>query len=277
MIILSGTPVRDRIKDEIIHSLPTLSRDPKLLIIQVGNNPESSVYVSQKMKFGQSVGISVEHMVCDENISEQDLLSRIHTSNTSQEVTGIIIQLPLPPHLNTRTILDAVDPAKDVDGLGITQIGLRTVGDQYAHVPATARGIMSLYDHYSISLEGKHVVVVGRSQLVGKPVASLCLQRNATVTVCHSHTVGLENITRTADILVIACGKPRLITASHVVPGQIVIDVGLHRTDSGLCGDVDYDEVARVVSAITPVPGGVGPLTVASLFQNVVDAVRFLK
>ncbi len=277
MNILSGIPVRDRIKDEIIQSLSTLSRDSKLLIIQVGNNPQSSVYVSQKIKFGQSVGISVEHMVCVENISEQDLLSRIHMSNASQEVTGIIIQLPLPPHLNTRVILDAVDATKDVDGLGITQIGLCAVGGQYAHVPATARGIMSLFDYYGISLEGKHVVVVGRSHLVGKPVASLCLERNATVTVCHSHTIGLESITRTADILVIACGKPRLIKASHVVSGQIVIDVGLHRTESGLCGDVDYEEVAGVVGALTPVPGGVGPLTVASLFQNVVDAVRFLK
>ena len=272
MNILSGTTVRDALLETLREKISLLSQPLTLAIFQVGQNDASAAYIGQKKKMGASLGIAVEHILLDEHVSEEEFLQHIERRNADRAVTGIIVQLPLPPRLNRRKILDAIAPGKDVDGLGSVQSARLYLGDPSAIAPATARGIMSLCEYYTIGLEGRHVVVVGRSDLVGKPTALLALQHNATVTVCHSRTQNLPEITRTADILIAACGIPRHIGADHVRAGQVVIDVGIHKTEQGICGDVDFDAVKDSVSAITPVPGGVGPLTVISLFQNVVDA-----
>ena len=261
MNILSGIVVRDVLRQQLMDHIGTLKTKPELVIIQIGDNPESSIYIEQKKKFGQSVGIPVHHVVLPVTITEQEVIDTIHTYNANDNIKGIIVQLPIPSGINTKKILDEISPEKDVDGLGA-----------YSHyIPATARGIMSLCDYYDIGMQGKHVVVVGRSELVGKPTALLCLKRNATVTVCHSYTKNLKEITKQADILIVACGKLQYITSEFVSAGQVVIDVGIHRTEHGLCGDVDMESVKHIVGSITPVPGGVGPLTVVSLFQNVCD------
>ncbi|MES2213676.1 MAG: bifunctional 5,10-methylenetetrahydrofolate dehydrogenase/5,10-methenyltetrahydrofolate cyclohydrolase [Patescibacteria group bacterium] len=272
MIILSGKIVRDGVKKQMQEKVASLSSVPELAIIQIGNNPESTTYIGQKKKFGLSIGVAVRHIECGEQVSENEILGIIETLNANKNISGIIMQLPIPAHLHKQKILDSIALEKDVDGLGTGQMGLLHSGSERALVPATARGVMSLLDYYSIELLGKHVVVVGRSNLVGKPIATLCLKRNATVTVCHSHTRLLADITKTADILIVACGVTKYITDAYVREGQIVVDVGIHKTMGGMCGDVDFESVSTIVSAISPVPGGVGPLTVLSLFQNVIDA-----
>ncbi|MEI6843250.1 MAG: bifunctional 5,10-methylenetetrahydrofolate dehydrogenase/5,10-methenyltetrahydrofolate cyclohydrolase [bacterium] len=272
MILLSGKIVRDTLVEELKQTVARLSVQPKLVIVQVGNNPESTVYINQKKKLGEVLGVSVEHSMYDENISENDLLKNVEKLNIDTNVTGIIVQLPLPKHINSRHILDSISSIKDVDGLGSVQTGLLVTGNTQAFIPATARGIMLLFDYYNISLSGKHVVVVGRSDLVGKPVATLSLSRNATVTLCHSKTAHLKEITQTADVIIVAIGKPNFVDSSYVREGQVVIDVGIHKLDGAMCGDVNFESVKDIVSAISPVPGGVGPLTVVSLFQNLVDA-----
>jgi methylenetetrahydrofolate dehydrogenase (NADP+)/methenyltetrahydrofolate cyclohydrolase len=272
MILLSGIQVRDKLKERLKIKVASLDVLPKLVIFQVGENKESDIYINHKKKFGEELGIVVEHKKFPDDVKEDEVVGVIQSYNKDSKVGGIIVQLPMPKHLNRSKILNAIDIEKDVDGLGSGQIGLLYSGDKNAIVPATARGVISLLDFYKINLESKHVVVIGRSNLVGRPVVQMCLNRNATVTVCHSHTKNLESITKTADILIVACGKMRFIDSSYVKEGQVIIDVGIHRTEAGICGDVDFDSVKDMVSAISPVPGGVGPLTVVSLFQNLVDA-----
>jgi methylenetetrahydrofolate dehydrogenase (NADP+)/methenyltetrahydrofolate cyclohydrolase len=274
MILLSGIQVRDRLKEQLKKEVASLDVLPKLVILQIGDNKESDIYINQKKNFGEELGIEVEHKKFEENTKEKDLIEKIQQYNKDNSVGGIIVQLPIPKHFNQSKILNSIDIQKDVDGLGSGQIGLFYSGDKSAIMPATARGIISLLDFYKIDLESKHVVVVGRSNLVGRPLAQMCLNRNATVTICHSHTKNLEVITKSADILIVACGIPNFIGPQHVCKEQIVVDVGIHRTPNGLCGDVDFDKVSQIVSAVTPVPGGVGPLTVVSLFQNLIDAQK---
>lgn len=276
MILLSGIPVREKLSAILAQKLAALPAMPELAIIHVGTNAASDVYIGQKKKFGQSLGVPVRHISLGDDASEADVVGALETLNRDEAVRGIIVQLPLPAHLAEvtvrRRILDSIDPRKDVDGLGAEQAGRLYAGDSRAFMPATARGIMSLCDHYNISLEGKKVVVVGRSNLVGKPVALAALSRNATVIVCHSKTADLAAETKTADVLIVAMGVPKKIGLEHVSPGQTVIDVGIHRQAEGLCGDVDFEAVKDIVGAISPVPGGVGPLTIVSLFQNLCDA-----
>lgn len=274
MILLSGKETQEQLKKQLKNEVAVLDVSKKLVILQVGNNNESNIYINQKKKFGEEVGILVEHKRFEEKIKEADLIGVIEVCNKDKDVGGIIIQLPIPKHLDQSKIFSAVDVEKDVDGLGAAQIGLFYTGNKMATVPATARGVISLLDFYKISLKSKSVVVVGRSNLVGRPVAQMCLNRNATVTICHSYTKNLENITQTADVLIVACGIPNFIGPQHVCKKQVVVDVGIHRTPRGICGDVDFGKVSPVVSAITPVPGGVGPLTVVSLFQNFIDVQK---
>jgi methylenetetrahydrofolate dehydrogenase (NADP+)/methenyltetrahydrofolate cyclohydrolase len=277
MILLSGKTVRDELKKQLSERVGRLSSVPELAIIQIGVSPESYTYVEQKKKFGQSVGINVRHLLFDEDVAEEVIISKIEELNHLPEIGGIIVQLPIPKNLNKRKILDSIFPEKDVDGLGSVQEARLLQGDQSAIIPATARGILTLLEYYEISLSGKKVVVVGRSDLVGKPVAMCFLNRDATVTVCHSKTRNLPELTKMADILVVACGARSLIDAGYVCSGQVVVDVGIHKTDGGFVGDCDFEKIKDIVSAITPVPGGVGPMTVVSLFQNLVDAAEMAK
>lgn len=271
MILLSGKIIKEKIKDELRQKVASFRVPPTLAIIQVGDRPESNIYINQKQKFGEAIGVNVLKISFPENVSQEEIYKKIENLNHDEKVKGIIVQLPIPKHLDKRIILDAIDFEKDVDGLGTIQSGFLSTKDKKTILPATTRGVMTLLDYYEIELVGKNVVVVGRSDLVGKPIALACLHRNATVTICHSHTKNLSDVTRNANIIIAACGIPKIITGDFVREGQVVVDVGIHKTESGLCGDVDFEDVKDIVSAISPVPGGVGPLTVASLFQNLVD------
>lgn len=251
------------------------SGNPRLVIVQIGSDPGSSSYVRQKLKTCAEVGLRTEHRHLPEATTLEQLLHLVDELNGDADVTGFILQLPLPDSLSPALphIIRAIDPKKDVDGFGAYNIGKMFLSTVFEHLPpATPAGIIALLEHYNISLEGKHAVIVGRSNIVGKPLAIMLLNRHATVTICHSRTRDLAALTRQADILIAAVGRPRMITANMVKPGAVVIDVGVNRAPEGLCGDVDFDAVSGVASAITPVPGGVGPMTVASLIRNVVRA-----
>jgi methylenetetrahydrofolate dehydrogenase (NADP+)/methenyltetrahydrofolate cyclohydrolase len=225
----------------------------------VGANKESNAYITQKKKFGADIGVSVEHLVLAEGISQTSLLSQIREYNDDRGIHGIIVQLPLPTHIDTCRVLEEIDPKKDVDGLHSVNMKLLLEGKAGGFIPATAQGVMTLLTHYKIPLAGVRVVVLGRSILVGKPIALSLVNRGATVTVCHSHSVDIEKITKASEIVVVAIGKPKAIGKSYFSKGQVIVDV-----------------VCKKAKAITPVPGGVGPMTVASLFQNVVNAYRQL-
>jgi methylenetetrahydrofolate dehydrogenase (NADP+)/methenyltetrahydrofolate cyclohydrolase len=249
--------------------------DPKLVVVQVGNDPASASYIKQKVKSCEAVGMRQEHRHLDENISLKELMEVIDALNADEDVTGFFVQLPLPAHLEKHApdIIKAIDPKKDIDGFGAYNLGKVFLSKEFEHLPpATPSGIIRLLEHYDIEIAGKHAVVVGRSNTVGKPVAIMLLNRNATVTICHSKTKDLAAQVVQADIVIAAVGKPKMITADMVKEGATVVDVGIHRTDDGLCGDTDFAALESKVSAISPVPGGVGPMTVASLIRNCVTA-----
>ena len=295
-MILDGKQIAQTIRGEIREQVEALKaagkRVPKLAIVLVGHNPASETYVANKMKACEEVGIEAQKITYTEDITEQTLLTEIHRLNSDDSIDGFIVQLPLPEHINEATILAAIDYRKDVDGLTPTNVG-RTVQGVPSIVSATPRGIRELLSRYQIATEGKHVVVIGRSNIVGKPIAMLLMQRpylslpdmsaaslgDATVTICHSKTRDLAAICRTADIIIVAAGSPKLLTADMVKPGATIIDVGINRIDDitsprgyRLVGDVDFDNVAPIAGAITPVPGGVGPMTIVSLLQNTLQA-----
>lgn len=277
--ILDGKKLGDRIADDLKSAISDLMAEglpqPHLAIIQVGNKPESTIYIGRKKKFGERIGVGVTHVHLPEDISQEEMLGRIRVLNGDEHVHGIIVQLPLPAHLDRAALLNAILPEKDVDGLGEVNAAKLLNAEPDAIVPATTRGIITLLKENNIHIEGKHAVVVGRSALVGKPTATALANSGARVTVCHSGTADLAAETKLADILVVAVGRPRLITAEHVSPGQAVIDVGINPdpfAERKIVGDVDFAPVSEIVGSISPVPGGVGPMTVTSLFQNVVDA-----
>ncbi len=274
MILLSGKETRDFLKKQLLEEVGGLLIKPKLVIFQIGDNEESNVYIKQKKIFGESLGIEVVHKKFPDDVGEDELINNIEAYNQNEKISGIIFQLPVPKNINLHKILNTIDYRKDVDGLGFIQQGKFYSGDKDAIIPATARGVMSLFDYYKIDLRSKNVVVIGRSNLVGRPIAQMCLNRNATVTVCHSKTDNIKNITKTADVIIVACGVLGMVDSSYVREGQVIIDVGIHKTITGLRGDVVFDDVKNMVSAISPVPGGVGPLTVVSLFQNLLDAQK---
>ncbi len=276
-MILDGKELSKKIKQEIKEEVSKLIEQntvvPGLAIVLVGSNPASEIYVRNKLKAAAFCKINAFLIREDENITEEELLKLVHSLNKDPKYHGVIVQLPLPKHINEQKIIDAIDTSKDVDGFGVLNKG-RLFSGLKAMESATPHGIMRLLDAYEIPIEGKRAVVVGRSNIVGKPMAMLLLNRNATVTICHSKTKNLKEITKQADILVVAIGKAKYITADMVKEGAVVVDVGTNRIDGVLCGDVDFENVSPIASYISPVPGGVGPLTIASLLENTVIAYK---
>lgn len=272
-LLLDGRKAADAVLDMLKPMVEVL--DPKLVVVQVGEDPASSSYINQKMKSCEKIGMRSEHRHLNPDITLEELMEVIHSLNADPDVSGFIVQLPLPKHLEVHVpdIIASIDPKKDVDGFGPANIGNVFLSKDFEYLPpATPGGIVALLEHYDIDVKGKHVVIVGRSNIVGKPIAVMLLNRDATVTVCHSKTKNLKEQTLQADILIAAIGKPKMITADMVKEGAVVVDVGMSRTEEGLKGDVDFEAVKEKASAITPVPGGVGPMTVASLIRNCVHA-----
>jgi methylenetetrahydrofolate dehydrogenase (NADP+)/methenyltetrahydrofolate cyclohydrolase len=265
--------VRERVRSEVAEYADARGRAPGLATVLVGDDPASQIYVHNKHKASEEVGIrSFDHQLTVQT-TEDELLGLIERLNADQAVDGILVQLPLPEQIDPDAVLATLDPGKDVDGLTPTNAGLLASGAP-GLVPCTPEGVMELLRHEGVELEGAEAVVVGRSNLVGRPVASLLLGANATVTTCHSRTRDLAGVCRRADVLVAAVGSPRLLGADAVKPGATVIDVGMNRTDDGLVGDVDFEAALEVAGAITPVPGGVGPMTIAMLLVNTLAAAR---
>ena len=277
MTILNGKEVsktiKNNLKSEVKDLIETTGIVPSLSIILVGSNPASEIYVRNKIKSANYCGINSNLIRKDEDIQEEELVNLVNQLNEDQSCHGIIVQLPLPKHINEQKVIDAISYKKDVDGFGIINKG-RLFSGLDSIESATPHGIIQLLDAYDIELAGKNAVVIGRSNIVGKPMALLLLNRNATVTICHSRTKNLSEITKTADVLVVAIGKPNFITADMVKKDAVVIDVGTNRVEEKLCGDVDFEEVSKIASYISPVPGGVGPLTIASLLENTVKAYK---
>ena len=265
--------VRERVKVDVAAYKEETGRTPGLATVLVGEDPASQVYVGMKRRNTEEVGMRSIHHEPEASIREEELLDLVRELNGDDEVDGILVQLPLPAQIDEDAIVAAIDPKKDVDGLTPISAGMLAHGAP-GLVPCTPRGVMELLAHEGVALEGAAAVVVGRSKLVGVPVARLLLAANATVTMCHSRTRDLDAVCRRADVLVAAVGVPRLLGAEAVKPGAIVIDVGVNRLDEGLVGDVDYESVAEVAAAITPVPGGVGPMTIAMLLSNTLQAAR---
>ncbi len=263
--------LRARIGDEVARLRATTGRAPGLAVVLVGDNPASASYVRSKTKACQEAGIASRQISLPADVGVSELSACVAGLNRDPDIHGILIQLPLPAHLPERAILEAVSPDKDVDGFTFVNLG-RLVENQAAFVPCTPAGIMEMLTAEGVDPSGKHAVVVGRSEIVGKPVALLLLHRHATVTICHSRTADLAAETRRADILIAAAGRPALITGAMIKPGATVIDVGINRVAGSLVGDVEFASAAQVASAITPVPGGVGPMTVAMLLRNTLHA-----
>ena len=275
--ILSGKIVSARVKDELKKEVEELSQRGKqtgLAVVLVGVDSASKVYVRNKEKACEEVGIYSEVHRLSENTSEEELLKLINELNENDKIDGILVQLPLPKHLDDKVIIDNIKPEKDVDAFHPSNVGKIMIGD-YDFLPCTPAGIMELIHESGVEVDGKTCVVIGRSNIVGKPMSMLLLHENGTVTTCHSHTKNLAEVTKSADILVAAVGIPKFVKADMVKPGAVVIDVGMDRDENGkLCGDVDFNEVEPVAGAITPVPGGVGPMTIAMLMRNTVTASK---
>lgn len=272
MKILDGKEVKLKILEDLKQKLLNLNEKLGLVVIQIGNDPASDVYVRQKKKMAEDLGYNFNHINLEDNVSEKEMLSIIDMLNNDNLVDGILVQMPIPSTLNVKRIQNAILPYKDVDGLTDINIG-KLVHNEDSLVACTPMGIIDLLDYYNIDIEGKNVVIIGRSDLVGKPLASLMINRNATVTLCHSKTTNLDFYTKNADILVVAIGEPNFIRKDNVKEGVIIIDVGINRMTNGmLCGDVDFDNVKDKASYITPVPGGVGQMTVAELALNTYKA-----
>lgn len=277
-MIIDGKEISKQIKNEVKDSVQRLQYvDGKyinLAVIQVGNDPASTTYVKNKKDACIYTGIQFKDYKLPESTTENELIEIIHGLNNNSKVDGILVQLPLPSHINEEKVLTTISPEKDVDCFHPTNVGNMVIGKN-TFKPCTPAGIIELLRRSNIEIEGKECVIIGRSNIVGKPMATLMLQENATVTICHSKTKNLEEIAKRADILIVAIGKPEFITADYVKPGAVVIDVGIHRTENNkLCGDVKFDEVEKIASAITPVPGGVGPMTIAMLMKNCLNSVK---
>jgi methylenetetrahydrofolate dehydrogenase (NADP+)/methenyltetrahydrofolate cyclohydrolase len=277
MQILNGKVLSDIIKDDlkkVVYDMYVNRQRIHLAVIQVGNDSASSVYVNNKKKACEYIGIDYNIIKLPEDITQNEVLKIIDEFNHDDSVNGIMVQLPLPKHLDSEAIISAIFPAKDVDGFTKMNAGAAFLGYE-SLISCTPLGIMKILQHYNIDIAGKECVVVGRSNIVGKPMAMLLLQNDGTVTVCHSKTKNLKEVCKRADILVCAIGKPKFFNRDYIKEGAVVIDVGIHRQDNGkLCGDVDFDDVKDIVSAITPVPNGVGAMTVAMLMNNCVKAAQ---
>jgi methylenetetrahydrofolate dehydrogenase (NADP+) / methenyltetrahydrofolate cyclohydrolase len=271
--ILDGKAVAAAVYEDLKRKVGALPVVPKIVFVRVGEDPASRTYVNSKAKKSQELGLLSETVVLPESVTEAELIQWIDRLNKTASVHGILVQLPLPRHLDKARVLDRIDPKKDVDGLHANNAG-RLLQGSPRFVPCTPAGIIQILDHYQIPISGKRAVVVGRSEIVGKPVGLLLLQRDATVTICHSRTADLPGVVSQADIVVAAVGRPKFLGANHIKAGATVIDVGINRTESGLVGDVDFAAVEPKAGAITPVPGGVGPMTICMLMRNLIEAAR---
>lgn len=260
--------ILEKIREEHNQLKEKYGKQAGLAVVIVGNNPASQVYVRNKMKACENVGFYSENIELDENISEEELLQEINKLNKNDRINGILVQLPLPSHINELKIIDSISPEKDVDGFHVANIGKMVIGDETGFLSCTPYGIMQLLEEYKIEIAGKDAVIIGRSNIVGKPMALMLIQKGATVQVCNSRTKDLRKKLNEADIIIVAAGVPKLLKKEDVKEGAVVIDVGINRVDGKICGDVDYEEVVEKASYITPVPGGVGPMTIASLIKN---------
>ena len=278
--IIDGKAISLQIKNELKERASALKAEGvsvTLAVIQVGNNPASSVYVNNKKKGCEYIGIGSLSYELPEETSEEELLARIEELNKREDINGILVQLPLPSHIDEDKVIKSIDPRKDVDGFHPQSVGTLCIG-QPGFVSCTPAGIIQLLKRSGIAMAGRECVILGRSNIVGKPMSMLMLRENATVTIAHSKTVNLKEVTKRADILIVAVGRPGMITRDYVKEGAVVIDVGINRDENNkLCGDVDFEDVAPVCSAITPVPGGVGPMTIAMLLNNCLESVNLQK
>ena len=275
--LIDGKAISQQIKDELKVEVAELNKNgifPCLAVVQVGQDPASCVYVNNKKKACEYIGIKSLAFELEDSITEPELLHLIAELNVNDEVHGILVQLPLPKHIDENKVIKTIAPEKDVDGFHPETVGNMCIGTK-GFLPCTPAGVIQLLKRSNIQIEGKECVVVGRSNIVGKPMAMLLLRENGTVTITHSRTADLKAVCKRVDILIAALGKPKFITSEYVKEGAVVIDVGIHRDENNkLCGDVDFDDVVDKVSAITPVPGGVGPMTIAMLMNNCVETVR---
>jgi methylenetetrahydrofolate dehydrogenase (NADP+)/methenyltetrahydrofolate cyclohydrolase len=271
---LVSQKLREKIKGEVDAFKAEFGITPGLAVVIVGENPASLVYVRNKHKACVEAGMNSIEVKLPENTSEEELLSKIDELNADDAVHGILVQLPLPRHISEDKVIARISPKKDVDAFHPSNVGMIMTGG-YKFLPCTPSGVMDLLDYYKVELCGKRAVVIGRSNIVGKPMALLLLERNATVTVCHSRTSDIAMYTREADVVVVAVGRPNFLKAEMVKEGAVVIDVGINRLENGkLCGDVDFEAVSGVASLITPVPGGVGPMTITTLLKNTLSAAK---
>ena len=273
--IIDGKAIAQKIREQIKQQVASMKIKPGLAVVRVGNDPASVVYVNSKEKACQQAGFYSEKYELKEDIEEEDLLKLIKKLNKDKKLHGILVQLPLPAHISQQKVLETVSPEKDVDGFNPVNFGRLLSGNKYLY-PATPKGVVRLLDEIGCKIASKNVVVIGRSNIVGKPVAVLLLERDATVTICHSKTKNLIDECRKADILISAVGKKCLVSKEMVKQGAVVIDVGITRENGKLFGDVDFDDVKKVASWITPVPGGVGPMTIAMLLENTLVAKRHI-
>lgn len=275
--VINGKEIGQVIRQEVQKRVETLKADgltPGLAVILVGDNPASQTYVANKQKSCEQIGMYSELIKLPGETTEQELLQAIEELNTRDDIHGILVQLPLPKHINENAVIATISPEKDVDGFSPISVGKMMLG-QDTYLPCTPFGVMKLLEHSGIEVAGKHAVIVGRSHIVGKPMGQLLLQKDATVTYTHSKTNDLASFTQQADIIIAAVGRPKFITAEHVKPGAVVIDVGINRDENNkLCGDVDFASVDGIASHITPVPGGVGPMTITMLLENTVQAAE---
>lgn len=276
MVIIDGKELSKKIRGQVKEEVENLNKKgiyPKLAVIMVGEDPASKVYVRNKSKACNEAGIEYEEFILNENIEMDELLSLIENLNNRKDIHGILLQSPIPKHLSIDKAFETIDYRKDVDGFHPINIGKLALNKQ-TFISCTPHGVMKMLEEYEIELKGANVVILGRSNIVGKPLAQCLLNKDATVTICHSKTKNIEEITRNADILISAIGKPKFVTANMVKEGAVVIDVGINRLETGIVGDVDFEEVSKKASHITPVPGGVGPMTIAMLLNNVVIAAK---
>lgn len=269
--ILDGKKLRDKIIENLKAKVDTFEEKPTLVVILIGENPASKIYVNNKKKMAEKIGIHSEVINYPANITEAELLDKIEELNNNKKVTAILVQLPLPKHISKDNVMNKIIPSKDVDGFTPYNFGKLFSGETPTVYPCTPKGILLLLDEYNIEIEGKHVVIVGRSNIVGKPLSQMMLNKNATVTICHSHTKNLSQITKTADILVSAVGK-NIIEGEMLKTDCVIVDVGIFKDENGKTrGDVDFESASKIASFISPVPGGVGPMTIASLMLNTVE------
>lgn len=275
MIIIDGKEVANKIKEQLKEEIINLGVTPGLAVINVGDNPASNIYIKLKRKVCEEIGIYVEEYLFDDTITQEELINLIERLNKNEKIHGILVQTPVPYHINVLKLFEKIAPEKDIDGFNPINVGKLAQG-MSDFAPCTPLGIMHLLEEYKIEIEGKNCVVIGRSNIVGRPMAQLLINANGTVTVCHSKTKNLAEITKNADILIVAIGKPNFIKADMLKEGVVIIDVGINRRDDSkkIVGDVDFEDVKEKCSYITPVPGGVGPMTIITLMENIVKACK---